>query len=195
MKKTNILLVRHGQTMWNAQKRWQGNQNSNLTDEGIAQAYKAKKIIDEFDVDFAYVSPLERAQDTIKIILEDRHIKINILENIKEINLGPWEGQLIAQTEQNEPTEFDNFWNNPDKFFLEGAENFSLVQNRVVQALEEIFEKHEGSNILIVSHGISIKVALAFYKDLPISALPKVLVPKNAELLSLTKIGSNITIK
>lgn len=192
---TNIFLVRHGQTIWNLQKRWQGNKNSNLTDLGKEQAYMTKNKIDKHIIHHAYVSPLQRAQDTVKIILHDTNIKVNILDDIREINLGPWEGQEQNETSISHPKEFDCFWNSPELFSLKGAETFEELQKRVTKALDHLFSKHKGCNILVVSHWISIKVALAYYLKQPISALPNIKNPKNAELLCLSKIGSSVTVK
>ncbi len=194
-KKTNIFLVRHGQTVWNSQKRWQGNKNSDLTALGIEQAYQTKNIVDKYEIHNAYVSPLKRAKDTIKIILEDKDIEINVLNEIKEINLGPWEGKKQEETSLLYAREFDNFWNAPELFDLNGAETFKELQNRVIKGLNYIFTTHEGCNVLVVSHWISIKVALAYYKNLPLSFLPNIQNPKNAELLCITKSNSQIAVK
>jgi len=193
-KKTTIFLIRHGQTLWNVQKRWQGCQNSNLTALGIEQAYQTKEIVAKYDIQSAYVSPLQRAKDTIKIILEDKEIKINILDELKEINLGPWEGQTQDETSLSNPKEFDHFWKTPELFSLQGAETFQELQNRVVKGLDYIFSHHAGESILVVSHWISIKVALAYYDNQPISYLPTIDNPKNAQLLCITKIGSTIKV-
>lgn len=193
-KKTNIFLVRHGQTLWNVQKRWQGCQNSDLTALGIDQAYQTKETVNKYNIHYAYVSPLQRAQDTIKIILEDKDIKIDILDELKEINLGQWEGQTQEDTSLSNPQEFNNFWKTPELFSLQGAETLQELQDRVVKGLNYIFSQHEGKNILVVSHWISIKVALAHYSNLPISSLPQIDNPKNAQVLCINKIGSIIEI-
>ncbi|NQY94826.1 MAG: histidine phosphatase family protein [Campylobacteraceae bacterium] len=193
-KQTNIFLVRHGQTTWNLEKRWQGSKNSNLTDLGIEQAQKAKKYLDTCHVDSAYVSPLQRAQDTMTILLEDKDIEAIILEDIRELNIGPWEGVTQEDTKQTDPEEFHNFWKAPDRFSLKGAETFEDLQNRVVQALNTIFDKHEGCNILLVSHWISIKVALAHFSTTPLSKLPLMSDPLNAQVLCLHKNGKEVSI-
>ncbi len=193
-KTTTIFLIRHGQTFWNDQKRWQGCQNSNLTALGIEQAYQTKEIVGKYHIQSAYVSPLQRAKDTIKIILEDKEIKINILDAIKEINLGPWEGKTQEETSLSNPKEFNHFWKAPELFSLAGAETFQELQNRVVNGLDYIFSQHEGETILVVSHWISIKVALAYYNNQPLSSLPAIENPKNAQLLRITKTGSTIKV-
>jgi len=193
-KQTNIFLVRHGQTTWNLEKRWQGSKNSNLTALGVQQAQKTKEYLDKCHIDSAYVSPLQRAQDTMTILLEDKDIQAIILDDIQELNIGPWEGVTQEDTKQTDPHEFHNFWKAPDRFSLKGAETFYELQKRVVQALNTIFNKHEGCNILLVSHWISIKVALAHFSTTPISKLPSMNNPQNAQVICLHKNGNDVSI-
>lgn len=69
---TNIFLVRHGQTEWNQQNRLQGHKNSPLTENGRQQAIKTREALHNQIIDKAYVSPLQRATDTLDILLEGR---------------------------------------------------------------------------------------------------------------------------
>jgi len=191
---TNIFLVRHGQTLWNLEQRWQGNQNSNLTDLGIQQANITKSKLSKQLLDKGYVSPLQRARDTIQIIVEDRNLEVEVIDDIREINLGPWEGKTQEETSISHPSEFKAFWDTPETFLLQGADTFEELQSRVVEAINHIFLHNEGKNIIVVSHWISIKVALAFYMNKPLSFLPKMPNPQNAEILCLRKIEDKITI-
>ena len=121
---TNIFLVRHGETLWNTQKRWQGSQNSNLTLQGISQAQAARDILAEQLLHCAYVSPLQRAVDTIDIILKKRDLSCSIMPELSELNLGHWEGRTQQEIKISEPQQSSNFWLNPDKFQVKGAETF-----------------------------------------------------------------------
>ncbi len=193
-KRTNIFLVRHGETSWNLEKRWQGSKNSNLTSLGVLQAKKAKKLLDKFTIHNAYVSPLQRAQDTMNIILEDKKLDVVVLEDIRELNLGSWEGKTQEDTKVINPDEFYNFWHKPNKFSLEGAESFEDLQKRVVKGLDYIFSQHIGYNVIVVSHWISIKVAIAHYCSNSISILPSMDNPKNGELTCLSKVGNQVSL-
>ena len=193
-KITNIFLVRHGQTLWNLEQRWQGNQNSNLTDLGINQAKITKGKLSKQLLHKGYVSPLQRARDTMQIIIQDRNLEVEVVDDIREINLGPWEGKTQDETAISHPIEFKAFWDTPKTFLLQGAETFEELQSRVVRGIRRVFLENEGKNIVVVSHWISIKVALAFYKKQPLSFLPQMENPKNAEVMCLRKIGENICI-
>ena len=194
VEKTNILLVRHGQTEWNQQQRIQGHQDSALTLLGKQQAERVKHALDKFDIQQAYVSPLKRARDTIQIILKNRQLEASVLNDLKEIKLGPWEGKTRQETALSHPDEHYKFWHTPDTFALAGAETYQQLQQRMVNCLEFIFSQASNNNILVVSHWIAIKVALAFYQGTPLSQLSTIDNPDNGSFLWLSKQGKNISI-
>ncbi len=192
---TKIFLVRHGETEWNKQNRLQGNKNSPLTALGIKQAYEVKKSLEQFPVDLAYVSPLKRARDTAEIILQDRKIKAAVKDNLREINLGPWEGKTREETAISHPDEYISFWESPDLFNLPGADTFQELQNRMVEELEIIFADNKNKNIFVVSHWIAIKVALAHYSFTPLSRLPRIPDPVNGGFSCLYKRGEDVLLQ
>lgn len=185
-KKTRVFLVRHGQTQWNLQSRLQGHKNSPLTEKGKEQALKIKSTLSSLEIKKAYVSPLQRAQDTLEIILEGRDTSIIKCNMLKEINLGPWEGKTKDETKETHPKQYENFWNKPHLFSLEGAETYEQLQKRVVDKIKVIFaEAEEDNTILIVTHWIAIKVAHAYFSSIPLhdlSTLPDI---ENGDFLAL----------
>ncbi|MEL0638865.1 histidine phosphatase family protein [Marinomonas sp. TI.3.20] len=187
LNKTNIFLVRHGQTTWNAEGRLQGQKNSVLTETGRHQAAQAKMSLEQYEIHKAFVSPLQRAQDTSKIILEDRNVDVVIVESLKEINLGPWEGKTKMETQQSHPEQYQQFWTYPGQFRLPGAESFEQLKSRVVAALDDIFLKEKGKNILVVSHWMVIKTAFAHYTATPLNDLANIPDPKNGAFIVLEK--------
>jgi len=192
---TKIFLLRHAETEWNEQKRLQGNQDSALTERGREQANALRQSLAQLHFDRAYVSPLPRARETLRIILQDRNIETVVADNLAEIKLGPWEGKTLAETAQSHPLEYDAFWNHPDLFVLAGAETFQQLQHRVVAQLESLFTLEKHSSILIVSHWIAIKVALAHYCCMPLSDLSSVINPQNGGYLCLCREGDHVSIE
>ena len=85
-----VYLTRHGQTVWNLDKRLQGSGNSELTDHGIEQAEQLKKRVDSIQLDTIYTSPLERARKTANIIRGNRNIEIIEVDAFKEISFGEY---------------------------------------------------------------------------------------------------------
>ena len=194
-EQTKILLVRHGQTEWNVQNRLQGHKNSPLTNSGKMQALDVKRVLDSYEIHGAYVSPLQRAKDTIEIILSDLDIEAIEVHNLKEINLGPWEGKTKEETKKSHPEEYANFWSKQDEFSLHGAETYSQLQNRIVSELKTIISKETNKTILVVSHWIAIKVAVAYFSSIPISQLSSVPDIENGGFFTLIKEGNTISVK
>jgi probable phosphoglycerate mutase len=192
---TRIFLVRHGQTEWNLQNRLQGNKDSPLTPGGIQQALEVKESLEQFTIDHAYVSPLKRARDTIEIILKDREVEIAIKDNLREINLGPWEGKTRQETALSHPDEYLAFWKKLDLFNLPGADTFQELQYRIVEEFESIFTNGKNTNNLVVSHWIAIKVALAHYSSTPLSHLPEISDPVNGGFMCISKRADNVYIQ
>lgn len=144
-------LIRHGQTLFNLQKKIQGFCDSPLTELGINQAKVAKQYIDTNGIVFdeAYCSTSERAVDTLEIIT-DIHYKR--YKNLREWNFG----RLEAEGEHlNPPLPYKDF------FVQFGGEEEKQFQKRVCDQILDIATKTEGENILIVSHGAAIA---QFYK-------------------------------
>ncbi|MGI1678419.1 MAG: histidine phosphatase family protein [Cellvibrionaceae bacterium] len=158
---TTIHLVRHGQTNWNLEKRIQGQTESELTDLGQQQAREIGQILKDVKFDTAYSSSSIRAHNTAKHILEHHDLPLNINEQLREIFLGSWEGNLYDDMKITHPEHHQHFWQDPSLFNLPGAESFYDIQNRAIKALESIIEKEKNKTILIVSHGIWIKVLLS----------------------------------
>lgn len=194
-KETNIFLVRHGETEWNLQQKLQGNQDSPLTPNGIQQAQEAKAALEPYSIDHAYVSPLQRARDTMTIVLEERSLAPIVSKNLREIHLGPWEGKTRKETASTHPDQYLAFWEKPNLFNLPGAETFQQLQHRMIQELETIFVKHEGYNILVVSHWIAIKVVLAHYSATPLSNLSEIADPINGGFYRLSRKGGTVSIQ
>ena len=192
---TRIFLVRHGETEWNKHHRMQGNKDSPLTPNGVKQAREVRKSLEQSAIDCAFVSPLKRAIDTAVIILKESSIDFVIRDNLREINLGPWEGKTREETWQSHPDEHIAFRQRPDLFNLPGAETFGSLQIRIVKELETIFADEKGKNILVVSHWMAIKVALAHYTSTPLSHLSEITNPANGGFFCLSKRGGEVSIQ
>ncbi len=158
--KTTVILVRHGITPWNIQERFQGMSDIPLTDMGRKQAAYAKKALQNTDIDAAYVSPLIRAFETCKIILEGHNIEPIIADNLHELNAGNWEGYNSAQIEELFPGQL-KIWNStPTKVFMEDGETLMDAQKRAMKVFQKVNEKHPGKTILLVSHMVCLSMIL-----------------------------------
>ncbi|AAK80962.1 putative phosphoglycerate mutase [Clostridium acetobutylicum] len=158
--KTTVLLVRHGETEWNVQGRFQGCHDINLTDNGIEQAKRVAKRL-EGSFDCVYASPLKRAFNTAKLIASTKGISPIIEDDLREINFGLWEGLTIKEMKSKFPKEFDIWRNDTEDGPLCGGDlSIKRASIRVEHAVLKIVNDNKGKNIVVVAHGGIIKAAL-----------------------------------
>lgn len=165
-----LYITRHGQTQWNEERRLQGSKNSALTKLGLQQAMWLSKALIDVEFDAIYASPLERAQTTAEILRADRKIEIQTIDDLRECNFGIWEGWRIDEIDEKFPEESHNFWNQPELYKPIDGETFESVEERVLATIKKIGEEKEG-NILIVAHGIVVKVLMNYFMKLGIETL------------------------
>jgi probable phosphoglycerate mutase len=144
-----ILLVRHGQSEWNADGRWQGQADPPLSELGEQQAFAAARAVGV--VDGIYASDLERASRTAAIIAEALGSDVLLDARLRERHAGPWQG--LTRTEISEG--WPGFLESGDR--PDGYEGDPSVVARVMAALEAIAQAHDG-DVLVVSHGGVVKV-------------------------------------
>lgn len=172
--KTKVFLVRHGETEWNKLGKFQGCQDIDLSDEGIVQAqYLSKKFSDNFD--YIYTSPLKRALQTAKVIANSKEIKPTIINELREINFGEWEGLTLKEILDNFPKEFNNWRNDKVEAPMCGGDlSLKNACKRAKTAITEIVAKHRGKKILIVAHGGIIKAGLLGLFELDMTMYHKI---------------------
>ncbi len=167
--KTEIILVRHGETKWNDMHRYQGIKDIELNDRGYEQAQKVKKYLVNKEIDYIYASDLKRARNTAEIIGEAHNLEINTLQGLREINFGEWEGMNFKEIDKEYPRLFAQWKDNPASVSPPGGEMVEELQTRVVNSIEKILsQQKQDSKIIVVSHGGAIRVMLAYYLKIPL---------------------------
>lgn len=152
-----IYITRHGQTLWNVEKRMQGWNDSPLTKLGIKQAQCLQQRLDDIQIDVIYSSPIKRAYNTAKIVRGTKSIPIITDNRLKELNMGKWEGMLQKDIEDKYKEQLYNFWNEPSKYVPIGGETFQQVKDRGQDFINYLIKKYNDKNILIVTHTMAIK--------------------------------------
>lgn len=171
-----IYLVRHGKVDYGEKKCYIGFTDLPLCDEGIDQARKLKCYFSDIDIDKAYVSPLSRCLQTSEIILAERNIERILLDELKEINMGEWEGKSFEYIKTNFPKLFETRGNNLDTFMPPGGESFSQLQMRVIPVFDNIIRSTTG-NVLIVAHAGVNRVILGKLLDVPLNGILNICQP------------------
>ncbi len=153
-KNPRIILVRHGETDWNREGRFQGQIDIPLNDNGKAQAKAARTALKEVLIHKAYSSSMTRPLETAQIILSEHPgININLEKELIEINHGQWEGKLEAEVKSNWGELLDLWKESPEKVQMPNGESVQDVWDRAVKCWERI-SKSLSSNetALIVAH-------------------------------------------
>ena len=164
-------IFRHGETNWNAEGRAQSHMGSTLTKLGEKQASVLAQKVKGYAYEKIYSSSSLRARQTSEIIWPNRHEEIIYLDDLKEIYLGPWEGQLYSDIAKIDPVSHNHFFKEPHLFLLEGAENFNDLTKRAIKIVDKIYSENKGRLVALVGHGAFIKALLTKIEDKNLSQI------------------------
>ena len=180
-----IYFIRHGETVWNTLKIFQGSSNSPLTEKGREQAKKLGEKLKNTEFTNFYSSPMGRTIETSQLIIGDRNIKIEFIEEFKEISVGRMEGVPREKFEKDFPEQYHNFFFNPKDYDPTpfAGETYPHLLERVKIGLNKIIQNHEKDDIVaVVSHGVTLKAIFKIIKNMSFEELGEAPVPKNTSL-------------
>jgi len=154
-----LILARHGETVWNVEKIYRGRTDVNLDEVGIKQAELLGNHLSNWELETIYSSPLRRAIDTANIIARYQKIGIHIAEGLIDFDYGEWQS-LSEQTVKNlYPTLHDEWHNNPHKVRMPGGESLEDVKKRAIKVVSVVLSEYQG-RIVLVSHRVVNKVLI-----------------------------------
>jgi len=158
MKNSTILLIRHGETAWNAVRRLQGHTDIPLNDEGARQAAALAQALAAEQVDVLVSSDLQRAMQTAQAVADQYDgLRVQTDEQLRERCYGVFEGMLYAEIERQYPAEYA-LWQarDIDAVMPAGereAESFRQFYRRATDGIADWARRHPGRTIAIVAHG------------------------------------------
>nr|WP_179228688.1 histidine phosphatase family protein [Leptolyngbya ohadii] len=171
-KGARFLLVRHGETNWNRDKRFQGQIDVPLNDQGRVQAGQAAEFLKDVTIDRAVSSPMLRPKETAEIILKYHpDITLELDDRLCEISHGLWEGKLEAEIEAEFPGELKQWQIAPETVQMPEGENLQQVWDRVVLAWQDLVASTPESQgdrpttVLVVAHDAVNKAILGYLID------------------------------
>lgn len=180
-----LYFVRHGETEWNTQRRFQGRKNSPLTARGEEQAKKIAEQLKEIPFTSLYSSSLGRAKKTAQEIQKGREIPIEIMDEFIEISMGELEGKTKGDFFKLYPEEYEKYIQadlnyNPAAF---SGERFEEIQARLKQGIQKLVEKHKEEDIiLVVSHGMTLQILFTDLRYGNLEHLREEKLPENTEV-------------
>lgn len=166
---TRFCLVRHGETDWNLQGRYQGQSGEGLNATGFLQAQTLAACLKPHTFASIYSSDLQRAVQTAEIIAKALGLTVQTDPRLREICLGDWEGKEFAAIQSTQRELWQQRLRDPAHFRPPGGENVLEVAQRVHLALKDITTQYLDSNVLVVSHGLAIATAICTSKKVPLA--------------------------
>ncbi len=162
---TTIVMVRHGETDWNRENRFQGHADTSLNEPGRGQAHALAQELVRESFGAVYSSPLERAFETARIIASQLGLDVEPSAGLMEVDVGSWSGLTRSEVEARFPEgyarwiEFGHGWDD--------GESYDELGERVVSDLLKIAMRHADELVLAVTHGGPIRSALAAASSVP----------------------------
>jgi probable phosphoglycerate mutase len=170
----NLLLVRHGETPWNREGRYQGRTDIPLSETGQAQVRALGDRLRTVPIQAAYASPLSRAKHTAEAILAGRSLPLTLDPGLVEISHGEWEGQLASDVEMSHAEMFGIWRTRPGRTSPAGpgAETLGDVEARAWPVLERVCEQlGPDDTALIAAHDAVNRVLICRVLGLPLERI------------------------
>jgi broad specificity phosphatase PhoE len=162
-----LILVRHGETLWNKEGRVQGTSDIELSDTGRDQARRLALVLKDRPLDALYASPLKRALETASLINEYHGLTIETDRGLMEMDQGDFEGQPFKELMAKEKDFLKHWISDPASVTMPRGESFLDVQARSWPVVERIAAR--GQNALVVSHNFAIAAILCRIRNIGLS--------------------------
>jgi alpha-ribazole phosphatase/probable phosphoglycerate mutase len=155
MKKTTLYIIRHGKTEGAEERRYKGHIDVPLSEEGLAQVRALAEFLKDTGINGSHIysSDLKRAVQTAEAIRQSLGCGLTIEPRLRERSFGLWEGMTFEEIVRQWPDAFENWRADPLRFHPPEGESTVEVRDRLMQAMEEIIQRHEGQQVFIVAHG------------------------------------------
>ncbi len=147
-----VYLIRHGETEWNTNGRWQGILPVGLNEAGHEQARRLAMYLKDEPIATVYTSDLSRALETAEILAQALGVEVRSDRRWRELNIGVFQGLTVAQIQQRYPEEYVAFISNPLDYVVTGGESRKEFQSRVMSAFAEAVEESGPRQIAVVTH-------------------------------------------
>ena len=184
MKETEIILIRHGETEWNSQKRMQGHSNSDLSEVGMGQIQALGELMKNVSFDHIYSSDSLRTRETAEAITQYSGHTLQFDQRIREKNLGVFEGLTSTEAKERHPEIYRLFKTAGANYVIDEGESTQQLLERALEFIEEIRLRHPQERVVMVTHGGVVRVLMKHALGLSIDA-PTRFIIKNTGIFGL----------
>ena len=194
MAKTQIYLVRHGQSVGNLKHIFLGHENLDLTDLGRAQAERVCEYFKGVSVDKIYSSDLLRAYHTACPLAKEKGIEIIKNDRLREVFAGEWEGMPYRELFQKYPVTAALWWDDTGLACPDGGESVAELQERIYSEVLRLARENEGKTICLFTHFTPIFAMKTALAGVPLSEMKHQERPKNASVTHIEYENGNFSL-
>ncbi len=170
-----FIIIRHGYSLGNKEKRFSGQMDVPLDEAGRSQAIStADYILKNFQVDSIYSSDLSRAYETVKPIADALGLEVSKYKELREVDVGDWQGKLIEDVKIEYPDSFARYKENPGLSRFDGGEGYADMMQRGRLAFEKIAAENEGKTVVVGTHGGVIRTLRAAWDNVPLDKIKEI---------------------
>lgn len=153
---TVLYLIRHGETSWNVEGRYQGQLDPGLTGKGLQQAETTAAKLVDIGFTAIYSSDLARAHQTAQALAAKTGLPIHLEPRLREVHQGEWQGVVIDEIRTGWPQEIRGWENAPWQHSPPGGESLEELRARVFAAIDEIAARHPQETVAVFTHKLPI---------------------------------------
>ena len=157
---TTLILIRHGETSYNRDRRYQGYRDTSLTRKGKRQTRETALRLRNEPLDAIYSSDLKRTRYMAEIINSYHSLKINILPELREIDFGDWEGKTYNEIQREWKGLLSGWEKEPSKIKIPNGESIQELAKRTRTIIKKIISAHSNQKVAIITHGGPIRIIL-----------------------------------
>jgi len=155
-----LLLLRHGETAWNRERRYQGWKDTPLSAAGLQQAEAVARELKEHPFAAVYSSPLQRARETAAPIASAHGLEVLTDPAFKELAFGEWEGLTLDEARTRDAKLYEGWAKTPHLVSPPGAETLAQARERVLAGLDRLRAGHRDEVVCLVAHGIPVRILI-----------------------------------
>ena len=157
---TSIILVRHGQTAWNAEEVFRGQIDIELDETGLKQAELLAEYLSRRKLEAVYSSPLKRAIQTAEAIARHHGLTVEIAPGLNDIDFGEWQGLSLREVRTRFNELLEMWVSDPHLVRIPSGDSLDEVRQRALALMNQVVDKHGGKEIALVSHRVVNKVLI-----------------------------------
>lgn len=166
-----LYLVRHGETVWNVEARYQGHTDTSLSEKGLQQAQKLQERFIREPIDAIFGSDLNRAAETARIIAKPKGFNVQLTASLRELSFGDWEGLTYDEIVPKHGDLIHKWYENPEGITVPGGEPLSSMIKRTTEFIYSLTANQPENSFIIVSHGGPIRAIVAKLNNIPFNKM------------------------